>query len=300
MIMRLLFVILFAILLPVSAQAQAPLNSAPLPNTAEINAEKIAIGTLIATEGSVTRLDSTGEALPLTAKAPLHLHDVIETGEDARALIVLIDNSEFTLGENAQFTIDEYIFDDQNDALNRGRYSVLRGAFLYVSGLIAKKADPRHDPDVIVNTPAASIGIRGTAFWGGEIDGAYGVLVTDGQVNVQTQRGRINVDKDTGTTIISKNDTPARATAWDAEKINRAVATITMKNPEDARARITENAPTQAAQLAAYKEYLIKHYEQQKLLKDNRTPSTRIDNRAQPATKEEATTAKTPPASVPT
>lgn len=259
--------------LPVCAQ------TAPQANVTSTAAETIAVGTLIGREGNVAVMTPGGEAHPLSVKAPIHMHDVIETGPEARALIVLIDNTEITLGENAQLTIDEYIFAEDNAAANKARYSILRGAFLYASGLVAKK----EVPDVSVNTPYANIGIRGTSFWGGEIDGAYGVLVTDGQVSVQSDRGRISVDKGTGTSLAAKTDIPTRAIAWEQEKIDRAVATITMKDSEALRARITENADRQKAQREAYKAYLAKSLEERKLLKDTRTPSTRIDNVPTPA-----------------
>lgn len=264
--------------LPVYAQTTPPTA------VTSTTAETVAVGTLIGREGNVSLLTAGGEAHPLSNNAPIHMHDVIETGPYARALIVLIDNTEITLGENAQLTIDEYIFAEDNAAANKARYSILRGAFLYASGLVAKK----DVPDVSVNTPYANIGIRGTSFWGGEIDGAYGVLVTDGQVSVQSGRGRISVDKGMGTSLTAKTDIPTRAVAWEQEKIDRAVATITMKDSETLRARITEHADTQKAQREAYKTYLTKSLEERKLLKDTRTPSTRIDNVPTPAPEKQA------------
>lgn len=261
--------------LPVHAQT-TPQTSPAITGTA---AETVAVGTLIGLEGNVSAMTPGGEAHPLSAGAAIHMHGVIETGPQSRALIVLIDNTEITLGENAQLTIDEYLFAEDNEAANKARYSILRGAFLYASGLIAKK----QAPDVTVNTPYANIGIRGTTFWGGDIDGAYGVLVIDGQVNVQSGRGRIIVDKGTGTTLAARNDIPTRATAWEQEKVDRAVATVTMKDAESLRARIPENAQTQKAQRETYKTYLAKSLEERKLLKDTRTPATRIDNVPTPA-----------------
>ncbi len=262
-----------------TAHAQTAVSTPSQIAITSTAAEAIAVGTLIGCEGTVSIMTPGGEAHTLAAKAPVHMHDVIETGPESRALIVLIDNTENTLGENAQLTIDEYIFAEDNEAANKARYSILRGAFLYASGLVAKKKVP----DVSVNTPYANIGIRGTAFWGGEIDGAYGVLVTDGQVSVQSGRGRISVDKGTGTSLAAKTDVPTRAITWDQEKIDRAVATITMKDSEALRTRIAENAEAQKAQRETYKAYLAKSLEERKLLKDTRTPSTRIDNVPTPA-----------------
>ncbi len=261
------------------AQTTAPTKSqAPISSTAS---ETIAIGTLIGHEGLVAVMTPDGEAHPLSNSAPIHIHDIIETGPEARALIVLIDNTEITLGENAQFTVDEYIFAEDNEATNKARYSILRGAFLYASA--SGTAKSKQASDIVVNTPYASIGIRSAKFWGGEIDGTYGIHVTDGQVSVQSGRGRIGVDKDTGTSLVSKMDIPSRAITWEQEKLDRAIAATTMKDAEKLRTRISENAETQKLQRDAYKLYLAKNLEERKQLKDARTPSTRIDNVPAPA-----------------
>lgn len=259
MFLHLLTILALAVFASVPAYAQAP--------------ETVTVGTLIGGEGTVSLIAPGTESRTLTANTPIHMHDIIETGPESRALIVLIDNTEITLGENAQFTIDEYIFDEENAAASKAAYSIPHGAFLYTSGLVAKKKDP----DVTVNTPFAAIGIHGTTFWGGEIDGAYGILVTDGQVSVLSGRGRITVDKGNGTALTAKTDIPARTAAWEPEKIERAVATVTMKDAEALRARVAQNAETQKIQRAKYKEYLAKRREEKKLRNDMRTPSTRIE-----------------------
>lgn len=258
---------------PAHAQTDTPATNTPVTSETALS-ENVAVGTLIGLEGTVSVASADGQITPLTDRAPIHMNDVIETGPGSRALIVLIDNTEMTLGENAQLTIDEYIFAEDNEAVNKARYSVLRGAFLYTSGLVAKK----EVPDVSINTPYANIGIRGTSFWGGEIDGAYGVLVTDGQVSVQSDRGRINVGKGAGTFLTARNAIPAHAEAWGQNKIDRAVATITMKDAKNLRTRIAQNAETQKAQRQLYKSYLTKKFENRKLQRGTRTPATRIEN----------------------
>lgn len=231
------------------------------------------VGTLIDAEGTITLLTPGGEPRAAAANAPIHMNDLVETGAGGRAFILLMDETELTLGENTQLTIDEYVFDEENTANNKGRYSILRGAFLYTSGLIAKK----DNPDVQVKTPYGSIGIRGTAFWGGDIDGEYGILVTAGRVSVQTERGRIYVDEGHGTSLRSATSIPARSSVWAEEKIGRAVQTIALKTGQDSiRQKITEQANTQKDLRLKHKEYLQQH-RQQLQPRDPGAPQRRID-----------------------
>lgn len=285
MFMALALTILFV---PAYAQTETP---APTPATVTTTqAETVVIGTLLEAEGSVSLATPGAEPKPLNLNDPVHLNDVIETGAGSRAFIVLIDNTELTLGENAQLTLDEYVFDEGNETANKARYSVLRGAFLYTSGLVAKK----ENPDVSVNTPFGAIGIRGTTFWGGDIDGEYGILVTDGRVSVQTERGRITVEKGQGTALRSKTSIPSRAGTWAEEKVGRAVQTIALKDAEAVRERVTKHAEAQTVDRAKYKEYLDRRL-QGKLPVDTRVPTTRIENAPRPLEKKaEEAPRKTP------
>jgi hypothetical protein len=277
---------------PAYAQTQtsAPVSATASAAATTTRAETVIVGTLLEADGPVSLVVPGAEPKALKLNDPVHMNDVIETGADARAFILLIDNTELTLGENAQFTVDEYVFDETNEALNKGRYSVLRGAFLYTSGLLAKK----ENPDVTVATPFGSVGIRGTTFWGGEIDGEYGILVTDGQVSVQTERGRILVNKEQGTMLFSKTAIPARAGTWAQEKIDRAVQTIALKDSTVVRERVTQYAETQKQDRAKYKEYLDQRLEQKQLDNGARIPTTRIDNAPRPQEKKVEEPRKTP------
>jgi hypothetical protein len=73
--------------------------------------------------------------------------------------IVFVDNTDFTVGQNANLTIDEYVYDPNSHAGN-SQFGILRGAFVYTSGLIGHT-----DPDnKHVKTAYGSIGVRGTEF----------------------------------------------------------------------------------------------------------------------------------------
>lgn len=201
-----------------------------------------AIGTIAEIEG-VTAIADGGEAVIPQVGREIYLNDRIETGPDSRMLLVFIDDTELTLGENANLTIDEYVFDPANPAANKGRFSILRGAFILASGLISK----REDPDVQIETSYGSIGIRGTVVWGGVLDDEYNVFVQEGEVTFATERGRVTVRPGEGTRVGSRRSIPARAKAWGQMKIGRAVQSVALRHPERVKARMADIRARHAA-----------------------------------------------------
>lgn len=162
---------------------------------------------------------------------PVFFNSHITTGADARLHILFIDDTEITLGEEASLQIDEYIFDPYDSKENKGAFSI-KGAFLWVSGLISKRDEPR----VEINTPRGSIGIRGTTFWGGELEEGYGVVVTDGLVEFAGDWGSIEIPRDRGFILSKKvrqaieenrfKDLDNTVTEWGEHTMERALSTI--------------------------------------------------------------------------
>jgi len=183
------------------------------------------IGTILEVEGSATVITAGGARAAATANTAVHLNDTVQTAAAARVFILFIDNTELTLSENTRVKIDNYIFDPDNNSDNKASYSVLQGAFQYVSGLIGKK----QNPDVHIDTPVGAIGIRGTDFWAGNLDNQYSVAVNDGQVALKTDAGEEVVNKGQGTSVQDRHSIPAHAQAWPREKFERVSATVHLK-----------------------------------------------------------------------
>ena len=80
-------------------------------------------------------------------------------------------------------------------------------------------------------TPIATIGVRGTEFWGGPIDDqALGVLLLQGVVRVSNAAGaRILNRRGQGTNIVTPGAAPGAITFWPQDKVNRALATVTFQ-----------------------------------------------------------------------
>lgn len=118
--------------------------------------------------GRVSRL--TGEQLgyaqasgaptrKLAPGDPVYAAERIRTGDGTVLQIEFSDNSRFTLGPNAEFEISRYNQAPGEEAF----YSrIIKGAFRFVTGLIAQ----RERKSVQVGVVVATIGIRGTHFEG--------------------------------------------------------------------------------------------------------------------------------------
>lgn len=190
-------------------------------------AQDAPIGAIMEVEGTA-RITHAGKTSPASIDMPVYLNDTLETGANSKANILFIDDTELTLSDNAAATIDEYIFDEGSTVGNKGRYSLLRGAFLFTSGLMTKN----QKPDVTLETVYGSIGLRGTTVWGGQADETYGVLVQEGEVIVTNKRGQVRVPAGMGTNLRGRDAAPTAAAAWKPARIEQAVAMVTLKRHE--------------------------------------------------------------------
>jgi hypothetical protein len=190
-----------------------------LTASAAVLADRAEIGTVTRAQNEV-RAEYRREARTLRADAAVLFEDFLTTGEAARLEAQLKDGTKITLGEYAEMMLDEFVYDPstQTGGLTM---RVVEGAFLFIGGKVEEMAKS----EVTIMTPVAVLGIRGTTVWGGPIDGGYGVLVLDGEVEVRTAAGRVSLGANQATMIYG-DDRPADPHAWAKEKIDRAVATI--------------------------------------------------------------------------
>lgn len=213
------------------------------------------IGTIVEVEGNVSLAPPGGQPAPATVNMPVHLNDVVQTGVASRAFILFIDNTELTLSENAVVTVDNYVFDPDDNTNNRASYSVVQGAFQYVSGLIGKK----DNPDVHIDTPVGAIGIRGTDFWAGNLDNQYSVAVNEGQVALKTDAGEEVVNKGQGTAVRDRHSAPSHAKAWGPEKFQRIANTVHLQRQVQVRQKINGMQGRQVLLRNQYKSYMARH-----------------------------------------
>lgn len=89
---------------------------------------------------------------PLTQSASIFKNQKLETGDDSAAVVRFIDETQLSLGENANVTIDDYVYAGNN---SRSSVMLAKGAFRFVSGKMPEK-------NMKIKTPTVGIGIRGT------------------------------------------------------------------------------------------------------------------------------------------
>lgn len=152
--------------------------------------DESAIGIVQEVKGDATLTHTDGSTEAVVNGMPIYQGDVVETDAQGSVNIVFVDETSFAVSSDARMAIDEYIFDPDTQS-GTTNFSVLRGMFVFTSGLIG-----RDDPDdVEINTPVGSIGIRGTTIAGnvdtGEItvvEGAIVLRATNGQeITLATQ-----------------------------------------------------------------------------------------------------------------
>lgn len=131
-------------------------------------------------EATVIRADGSSESISIGT--PIFQGDVVETSAEGAVNIVFIDETSFAVSEDARLAIDEYVFDPATSAGTQN-FSVLKGVFVFTSGLIG-----REDPDdVEIDTPIGSIGIRGTIIAGNVDDGE--ITVVEGAIVLRDFNG---------------------------------------------------------------------------------------------------------------
>jgi FecR protein len=81
--------------------------------------------------------------------------DVVMTSDGSAAVLSLIDGTVFNMGASARMVLNELVY-DPNSTSNSALFSLVKGAFTFVGGHVA------HTGDMKVDTPVATMGIRGT------------------------------------------------------------------------------------------------------------------------------------------
>ena len=94
----------------------------------------------------------------LEAKGPVYSGDVIKTNRRGTAQILFADNTKMVVGPNSQVAVDDFVFSSSSRA-STFAIDALRGSFRFITGASAKNV-------YSINTPTATIGVRGTAFDG--------------------------------------------------------------------------------------------------------------------------------------
>lgn len=179
--------------------------------------------------GDVTR--ARGNIAGLFQKLPRTLSegsnvrfmDTIVTGADSRAEMVLIDDSVVTVGDNTELTIDEMVFEPGKRSV--GLLTLTKGVFRMVSGNVNKVVGGK----LTLRTPIATIGVRGTDFWGlQEKNKLTMALIDNGVIEITGADGvTITLDTPLQAVVIERGQpTPTTPINLTVEQLNEAAKTV--------------------------------------------------------------------------
>ena len=107
-------------------------------------------------EAVLIKTTVTGESGTLSNRSPVHRDERIRTSGTGLGEFLFRDGTKFAVGWNSSITIDRFVFDDSNSVKDL-TIRAAKGTFRWISGGSKSSAYK-------INTPAGTIGIRGTAF----------------------------------------------------------------------------------------------------------------------------------------
>jgi hypothetical protein len=220
--------LLFVLVLPQTSRAQS----------------RDRVGVVQRLQGDVSIVHFGGSARALEGMT-VSLEDRLVTGAKARLQIMLTDDTQITLGENAEAVIKQYQF---NPFVSGEKGVVLvevsRGSFLFTTGRISQLADKR----IEVKTALADLTAKGTEFWAGPTgEDTEGVAVFEGSVEVSNEGGAVVLSARAVTqsrvqtqalgmrprsstdpigTTLTRRQGPSQAVIWPQEKTDRAVDAV--------------------------------------------------------------------------
>ncbi|MFT6674217.1 MAG: VCBS repeat-containing protein [Sulfitobacter sp.] len=102
---------------------------------------------------TVQHIDGSQEELAVGVK--IYQNDIISTTSQGKVSVTFSDGTIFSLAQSSRMVIDTLIYDPDGGE-NAGSFSLLSGGFVFIAGQVAKTGD------MDVNTPTATMGIRGT------------------------------------------------------------------------------------------------------------------------------------------
>lgn len=159
----------------------------------------------------------------LVPAAVVERDDQLRTGPNSRLQLTLLSGGSLTLGENASLRATS-VLEDASRSVNQ---LDLKGAFRMVSGA----ARAQRKQEWVIKTPVANIGIRGTDFFAGPIDGALDVMVISGLVDVINDAGQVTLAPKEGTVVRDASTAPSTPIIWGPDKVQQAFSMLAFPAP---------------------------------------------------------------------
>ena len=146
------------------------------------------VGEVILANGTFLAIQSDRSSRSLTRGSEFYQGDRLWTGPRTKAQIRFSDGAIMTLRADTEFRVDEYEFDSQNASRNKSLFTLIKGGFRTITGLISRLKPENYR----VKTAYAIVGVRGTTY----------ETVIDNALYVAAWQGTVSVENDAGETIL--------------------------------------------------------------------------------------------------
>jgi hypothetical protein len=117
-------------------------------------------GRIIMARGDVQAINDEGVIRQLKRRDSIYNHEVIKTGKESKVQIRFIDNALLALKAESELNIKAYVYSATDEEDNQVLMELVAGGFRTLTGKIGKGNKEAYK----VDTPVASIGIRGTLY----------------------------------------------------------------------------------------------------------------------------------------
>ena len=145
-------------------------------------------------------IDRDKTDITIEQELPIEQYDTVKTG-NGKVGILFIDDTRVDVTQHSKLIIDEFVY-DPNTKKGKLNLSAKLGTIKYASGQIAKTSRQ----DIIITTPTATIGVRGTDFSMtiDELGGSTIILLPSCDVNGNCLVGEISVESAAGQVILNQ------------------------------------------------------------------------------------------------
>ncbi|SVB07140.1 uncharacterized protein METZ01_LOCUS159994, partial [marine metagenome] len=166
----------------------------------------------------IGQADVVNRNIELEIKENIYFGDIIKTGAQTNLQILFDDETVFTIGENTEIVINEFIYDpNQDNELNKISAEVMQGSLKVVTGLISKE----NPENLSITLPTGVLATRGTEVQALVKPGQNDVVVLlgpgpnnaagerAGSVEVSNNQGSVFMDQQFSFTSIVFNQPPS-------------------------------------------------------------------------------------------
>ena len=174
------------------------------------------IGQVVATQGSAV-LQRAATLLPLGPEDALYERDLVQTGVQSYAELLLNEATQINLGPETALEIDSFV--------------AAIGGQITIGGVMAfDRPDDLPPIDLTLRTAFARIGVRGTRFFVGPSQGVFSVFVARGAVQVSTTDVSLRLSAGEGVEIADPGAAPGETSRWGEARIAAAFASVGLQS----------------------------------------------------------------------